>query len=297
MWLLFAILAPFSWGLANPIDSALRRSWIKNDLVLTCALAISKLPVAIVLLLLFARNLTIGWPVLGMFLAGVLWTLPFILYYKSLEREETSRVVLIIQFQPVFVFMMAALLINETLILPQLVAFVLILSGSILAAVKKTESKWHFSKVFLFMFLAAVMWSLADVMFKMYAVYFPDFWSAFAVDIFGSSFPALALFLFPKYRKIAGGLKELSASGWKFFVSSAILGTLGSLSFAYALTLGKASLVSVISGFQPIFALFFGMFLARFLKEIPRESLSRSDLLIKAASFVLILSGLGYLYL
>lgn len=297
MWLLFAILAPLSWGLANPIDSALRRSWIKNDLVLTCALAVARLPMAIVLLFIFAQNLTIGWPVLGMFLAGVLWTLPFILYYKSLEREETSRVVLIIQLQPVFVLTMAAVLINETLVLSQIVAFILILSGSILAAVKKTESRWHFSKVFLFMFLAAIMWSLADVMFKMYAVYFPDFWSAFAVDIFGSSFPALAFFLFPKYKKIAGELKELPASCWNFFVSSAILGTLGSLSFAYALTIGKASLVSVISGFQPIFALFFGMFLARFLKEIPGESLSRSDLLIKAASFVLILSGLGYLYL
>lgn len=297
MWLLFAILAPLSWGLANPIDSALRRNWIKNDLVLTCALAVAKLPVAIVLLLLFARNLTIGWPVLGMFLAGVLWMLPFILYYKSLEREETSRVVLIIQFQPVIVLTMAAVLINETLVLSQFVAFVLILSGSILAAVKKTESKWHFSKVFLFMFLAAVMWSLADVMFKMYAVYFPDFWSAFSVDIFGSSFPALVLFLFPKYRKIAGELKKLSVCGWKFFISSAIFGTLGSLSFAYALTLGKASLVSVISGLQPIFALFFGLFLVRFFREIPKESLTKADLLIKVASFVLVLSGLGYLYL
>lgn len=297
MWLFFAILSPISWAFCNPLDAGLRRYFVKNDLVLTCISALARLPVAVVLLFLFGGDLTVGWPIFGMLLAGVLWTLPFVFYYKALEFEETSRVILILQFMPVFVLSLAAVLIKETLDLSQIAAFVLILSGSILAAMKRVEKKWHFSKVFFFMVLAALMWAMADVLFKKIAVYFPNFWSAFAVDIFGSSLPALFIFLLPKYRKFIGDLRNMSSRGWKFFITSVTFGTLGSLTFAYALVLGKAALTSVISGLQPIFALLFGWALARFFKEIPGESLSKADLVTKGISFVLMFSGLVYLYL
>lgn len=297
MWLFFAILSPICWAFCNPLDSGLRRYFIKNDLVLTCLSALARLPVVVVLLFLFREDLVLGWPFFGMLLSGVLWTLPFIFYYKSLECEETSRVVLILQFMPVFVLSLAAILIKETLNLSQFIAFVLILSGSILAAFKKIETKWHFSKVFFFMVLAALMWALADVLFKKFAVYFPNFWSAFAVDIFGSSLPAFFLFLIPRYRKFIVEMKNMPMRGWKFFIVSVTFGTFGSLTFAYALTIGKAALTSVISGIQPLFALFFGCFLARFFREIPGESLLKVDLITKALSFVLMFSGLVYLYL
>lgn len=297
MWLIFAILAPVFWGFSNPVDSVLRRHFIKNDFVLTCLLALTKLPLVLLLLVIFAGDLTLSWPVFGMFFAGVLWTLPFVLYFKSLEREETSRVILMIQFQPVFVLILAALILNEILVLSQLAAFVLILAGSILAAIKKTETRWHFSKVFFFMLLASLGWSLADVLFKKFVVYFPNFWSAFAVDVLGSSFPALFIFLLSRYRKIVSELKSLPVYAWKFFTAAAVLSTFGSLCFAYALTLGKAALTIVISGFQPLFAMFFGWLLSRFFREISRESLSRVDLLLKGASFVLMTVGLVSLYL
>lgn len=295
MWLFFAIMAPLFWGFANPMDAALRRHWLKDDLVMTSVFAITKLPVAICLMFLFGQGMVFGWPFVWMFIAGIIWMLAFVFYYKAMQIEEVSRVVLILQFQPIMIFILGMIMIGETLKGNQLMAFALILFGSVLAAFKKRESKWHFSKAFMFILIADLMWSIGDVMFKKYAVYFPNFWSAFSVELLGSSLLGGLLFLMPKYRTILGGFK-MPVRGWGLFFTSAVFGTVGSLVFAYALTLGKASLTSVIVGIQPLVALFSGLILHKFMKEVPKDSIKNEDLLIKAISFVLIIWGLVYLY-
>ena len=156
MWLFFAILAPICWALANPLDSSLRRNYIKNDAFLTWVSSLAKLPVAIVLLITFSEGFTWGWHVPGMFLTGFLWMLPFIFYYKALQFEETSRVILIMQFLPDFIIIIAAVFIGERLDLQLSMAFVLIFVGSLMAAMRKHESKWHFSRAFVLMALAAL---------------------------------------------------------------------------------------------------------------------------------------------
>ena len=186
-------------------------------------------------------------------------------------------------------------MIGETLNVSQIVAFVLILSGSVLAAFKKRESKWHFSQAFVLILIADVLWSIGDVMFKKYAGDFPNFWAAFYVELLGSSLLGGVIFLMPKYRAILKGFK-LPAVGWNLLLLSAVFGTLGSLFFAYALTLGKAALTIVIVGLQPLFALISGLVLHKFISEVPRDSVKREDLFIKTSSFVLIILGFTYLY-
>ncbi len=295
MWLLFSILAPLLWAVGNPIDGALRRNWIKDDMFMTGLFALTKLPVAIGFMVIFGQGIVLGWPFFWMFFAGIIWMLGFVFYYKAMQIEEVSRVVLFLQFQPIIIFIIGAMMLGETLSFSQFIAFLLIFSGSILAAIKKSESKWHFSKAFLFIFVADIIWALADVMFKKFAVYFPNFWSAFAVDLFGSSILGLFLFFLPKYRIVFKNFR-LPIRGWSMLFISATVGTIGSLAFAYALILGKVALTSVIMGIQPFFAFIFALLLHFFFKEIPRESIAKANLLVKLFSFVLIVSGLVYLY-
>lgn len=295
MWLLFAVLAPLCWGFANPMDAAMRRSWIKNDLVLMSIFALVKLPVAIALMALFGQGIVLDASFVWMFIAGVIWMTAFVFYYKAMQLEEVSRVVLILQFQPIMILLLGMVMIGETLNVNQIVAFSLILFGSVLAAFKKKESKWHFSQAFILILIADVLWSVGDVMFKKYVGDFPNFWAAFSVDLLGSSLLGGVIFLIPKYRNVFRNFK-LPVKGWKLLCVSALFGTAGSLFFAYALTLGKAALTSVIVGLQPLFALISGLILHRFVSEIPRDSIKREDLLIKGASFILIFLGFIYLY-
>jgi len=296
MWLFFAVMAPFFWGMANPVDAALRRNWLKDDLVMTGFFALTKLPVALGLIVVFGQGIVFGWPVFWMFCQGVIWMLAFVFYYRAMQIEEVSRVVLLLQFQPIMMLILGRIFLGENLAGIQFVAFALILFGSVLAALKKNQAKWHFSNAFLLVLIADLMWSVADIFFKRYQVFFPNFWSAFGVDLLGSSLLGALLFFIPKYKTLLSGFK-LSKMAWGLIFFSSLFGTLGSLVFAYALTLGNVALTSVIIGLQPLFALMSGISLNWFIKEVPKESIRGVDLLIKGVSFALIFWGLIVLYL
>lgn len=295
MWLFFSVLAPLLWAFGNPVDAAIRRNWIRDDFFLTSIFAFTKLPVAIGLLLIFGQGIVLDWSFFWMFFGGMLWMTAFIFFYRSMQMEEVSRVVLILQFQPILILLVAALMLGESITFSQFLAFLLILGGSVLAAIKKSEVKWRFSKAFWLVIIADLIWSLSDVMFKKFAVGFPNFWAAFGVFILGSSLIGAFALLLPRYRLVMKTLK-LPFRALGLFFLSAICGTAGSLFFSYALILGNAALTSVITGLQPLFALMFSILLGFFLKEIPRESLGKTDLIIKSVAFVLIISGLIYLY-
>jgi len=76
---------------------------------------------------------------------------------------------------------------------------------------------------------------------------------------------------------------------------SFFIGVGGSVSFAYALTLGSVSLSSVIIGIQPLFVFIFGHIFSRIFSAIPREPLDAFGLLSKACALVFVLVGLWYL--
>ncbi|MEK7672903.1 MAG: DMT family transporter [Patescibacteria group bacterium] len=296
MWLLFSILSPLLWAVANPLDAGLRRNFFKNDFVLTWLSALAKLPLAIALLIPFIGDISLNWEFFEMFLIGMFWTIPFVFYYKSMEFEEASRIILIMQFLPVFVLIIANLFIGETLTMHQFLAFLLILSAGILASFRKIEGKWSFSKAFWFMVTAVLLWATADVLFKYAEEGFEAFWPAFGVYTLGSSLPPLFLLLIPKYKKMINShLKNVSLKGWSLLAVSVLAGTAGSFSFSYALTLGKASLTAVLVGIQPLLVFIFSFIFSRIFKEIPAESAKTTDLILKLVSIVLAVAGLIYL--
>lgn len=295
-WLLFSILAPLFWGLSNPLDAAVRRCYIKNDFVLTWLLVLMRLFLAVILFLVWGTDFIWGWNTFILMIAGFLWTLPFLFYFKALEFEETSRVVLFIQMGPIAVFLLAWLIMGETLTLSQFVAFLLILFGGTLAAFKKVNKKWHFSKAFLLLIVASLMWALSDVLFKYLEPFFGTFKNAFVIYFFGGGLPALFVVFFPqKLKLIKKHMTGLGFRAWSILSVTFVSGILGSVAVAYALTLGKASLTTVFAGLQPLFAFIFGVIFVSFIKEIPKESMTRSDIIFKALSLVFILAGLIYL--
>ncbi len=296
MWLFYAVLSTTLWALTNPTDAALRRHFIKNDFDLAWFLTFFRLPVALILLVIF-RN-SIAWDVNTalMLLAGFLWTLPIAFYYRAVEFEEVSRVVIFMQLLPVFTLIIAGIFIGERLEWYQFFAFFLILFGGIFAAIRKIEGVWHFSKAFGLLVLAALCWAASDVMFKAFEIGFLSFWSAFSVYFLGSSLFSLVLLFSPKrVSRVFSNFKNLPSRGWMLLVFANTAGISGSLFFAYALTLGKASLTTVIVGIQPLLAFVFAYLLGRIFPEIPRESVDRKSITFKLFSLFLVVLGLIYL--
>ena len=295
-WLLFSLLGPMFWAMTNPLDAALRRYFVKDEIALTWFLTLFRFVLAVILFFIFGDIVEFNWGLVALFTAGTLWTLPLYFYFRALEFEEPSRVALFNQVLPVFVLLIAWFFIGEMLSANQLFAFGLIFIGGILAAFKRINKKWHISQAFPLIIFAAFLWASSDVMFKHFSAQFPDFTSAFLLYFIGAGLPALIMFFFPKKSfTILESYKTLSFKGWMILFSSMFFGIAGSASFAYALTLGEASLTAVLIGLQPLFVFVFGWILSVFINEVKPESLKSESLVFKLMSLFIILAGLFYL--
>ncbi len=292
-WLFFALLAPLLWAFTNIFDGALRRHFIKSDFALTWIAAVSRLPFVIIFFWIGGFEIPALPVLLLMFLGGMLWTGPMALYFKAIEFEEPSRVALLLQMMPIFTLLIAYLLLGETLSTIQAIAFGILITAGVLAAIKQTGKGWHFSKAFVLVLIAGLLWAFSDVLFKKFELVFSNFFAAFAIYFFGSFLVSIFSMFNKKGRKsILSYFSNLPIRAWLMLIGSMLAGICGSISFAYALTLGKASLTAVIIGAQPLIVFILGLLFARFISEIRKEDTSKNALILKAISFGLVIVGL-----
>lgn len=295
-WLIFAILGPMLWGFSNVIDSGVRRQFVKNDFAMTWFLSATRLPLVAALFIFMGAKAPGYTEVLWMIIGGLMWIVPYVFYYKAVEREEISRIALFSQIVPVFTLIIAFFALKERLSMPQFAAFVLLLAGGALAAMKRLEGIWRFSKAFWLIALASFLWAGSDVIFKKFEPAFNGFLYAFSFYFLGSFIVSIiTLFLKSGRTLITKYFSGLPPRAWVLLAIDQIFGISGSAAFAYALTLGKASLTTVIIGTQPIFVLIFNLILSKCVKEIQKEDTNRKVLFIKGISFILIILGLVYL--
>lgn len=276
------------------IDGAVRRHYVKHDMAMTWFLSATRLPVIIVFFLVFSVKIPADTSnLLFMLLGGILWIFPFVFYYKAVEFEEISRIALLGQMTPIFVALISYFALNEVLTLNQWLAFILILFAGIMASLNKIEGKWRFSKAFWLLMLATVLWASSDVIFKKIEPEFNGFISAFSFYFLGSFLLAVIMPILPKSRAmITQYFLRKDSKMWTLLILDQLFGISGSMAFAYALTLGKASLTAVLIGTQPLFTFVFGLILIRFIPEVIKENVNRRSLLIKGLSFAFIIIGL-----
>jgi drug/metabolite transporter (DMT)-like permease len=296
VWLIFALSGPILWGASNVFDSSLRRHYIKNDWALTWLTAAARLPFALVFLFLGGWTLP-NWTILfWMGVGGALWTIPFLFYYKAMETEDPSRVSVFIQLVPAFTLINAFLILQEKLTASQGISFALLISAGLLASLKTIRGKWRWSGAFAWLALSCFLWSLSDIFFKKFESSFANFHSAFGIYFLGS-FIVAGLFAFHprKLKSTVSHFMHMPRRAWWIFWVDEIMGVSGSILFAYALTLGKASLTSAMSGTQPLSTFFVGLALAPLMKDISREDVTRNALILKLISFTLVIAGLAFL--
>lgn len=292
-WLFFSAVAPVLWGLSNAGDAIVRRSFVKSDLANTWFLSVSRLPILAGLLLYAGFEIPSATAVAMMIIAGLFWMAPFILYYKAIEFEEPSRVALLIQSTPVFILIVSFFLIGERLTPIELGAFALLIFGGVVASFRHAEGRLHLSRALPIVFLACLLWAFSDVFFKKYEAAFSNFYAGFAIYFVGSFLFAILMLFTKKTRQhIAVNFRGLPARAWTIIAINQIVGLTGSVAFAYALTLGKASLTSAFIASQPLFAFAFGFLLKRFLPEAQPEELGGKSLLTKSAALMFIAGGI-----
>ncbi len=296
-WFLIALIAPVLWAVSNHLDKYLiSRYFTKGGvgalMIFSAVIGFLLLPViyfiepaVLSLNPIFAAMQTLN---------GMMYVVAILPYFYALNKEDASMVAPLFQVMPIFGYFLALIFLGENLTITQMSASLLIIFGAVLISMKNDgKGKKFKSQVFWLMMLSSFFLSVNGLIFKYVAIH-TDYWASSFWEYVGLSVCAILLFIFVKsyrrqflnvfaYDKTAvltlNGLNEVVNTG-------------GQLVMSYATLLAPLALVWVVNGFQSLFVLIIGIFLAIFFPKLTDESLDKKYILQKVIAILVMFMGM-----
>lgn len=292
-WVAPAIASPFVYALVSVGDK-----WILSGL---------KLRITSFYLFVGASQLTISigiWLILGFsdasfdakaaaFSGGLLWGLGLLIYFWALRREQMGRVVPVWQASPIFAAILGVAILGETVEWWGWLAVLLVVAGAVLVSADPSQLRsGKFSGIFLFVFAAAGLIGVAQVLLKFSAGEM-DVWHNMALRGVGL-FVGLGLpFIRPSIIRDLLSVLPNRRLGLPLVVTEAVGPFIGNALLLIALANGPVSLVSGLLGTRPIFVLLITLAIARFANRMLSEKFSRADILTKAGASAAVVGGVA----
>lgn len=293
---LLSLIAPAMWALSNHFDKFIVSRYFKEAslggmMIFSALIAVAILPVAFVLQ---DEGLAVGSATaLALIANGCLYLLAVQLYLMALRISDASSSVPILQLTPVVSFVLAYLILGETLSSEQMLGGVLIVLGAVAISFEISEGgplKCR-GDVFGLMFLSSFLFALQYILFKVYAMH-ADFWSTIFWESIGFVCFGIFLLVFVQsYRR--DFLAVFVRQGWATTINLAgeVFNITGKIAFNYVSLLIPITLAWVGVGFQPLFVLLYSVILTAFFPHIGAEKVMGRHLIQKAVSVGVMLVG------
>lgn len=295
MWLLYAFLGPVAWALSVHIDKYLiDRYFPESDtavlMLFTALVGVVALPVIWwfepVVLAPSLKSIVV------MTASGVMYVGSMLFYLKAIQSEEASVVAPMFQLTTIFSFLLAWLMLGETLTLLAGVGAVLIVGGVLFVSLdgdfRPHAVPW---KIIAGMVACTFILALANVIFKFYAVA-DDFWTTTFWTFVGEGLFGAVLLMRGKIRHQFAHVVR-THPGALFGVNGAneLVNLGGGLSVRYATMLAPIALVSAVASTTTLFVVGFGTALSFWAPHLSREDISRASLIRKAIAAVVVTAG------
>ncbi len=232
-------------------------------------------------------------------LAGGAFVFACFFLYSALEQFEASRVIPAIGGTlPLFTMGIVYVLSkgNISFSSKDLIAFLLLVAGSVLISVKK--GKTISFKSFVFSASAAFLFSLSFVLMKSLYLELP-FWTTLIISRAGAFLVSL-LFLFDQGVRAAVFQKKpvFKKKTGLIFIANQGVGALASLlqNWAVAIApLGYLAFINALEGTRYVFLFGLSILLSTKFPKIAEEKISKENILQKTIAILIIISGLALL--
>lgn len=251
-------------------------------------------------------------------LAGLLFLVTLVFWYKALHQSEATRVVPIVgALVPVFSFILSFIFLGESLSERELLAFLILIGGGVLISVKQT-------KFYVFrQFTERVRGVFGDILGGIHAAYRPTqrliinsvtsalffaayyvlikyiymhqpFIGAFVWSRLGSFLACIAILLVPIWRKsIKESRSDSGQSGNLFFFFSVrLLAALAFIMLNWAISKGNVALINSLQGVQYVFLILLVLFISNKYPKVSEEELGGGVLVQKVIGATLVSAGL-----
>jgi uncharacterized membrane protein len=294
-WFFIALMAPALYAVCNHLDKYLLSRFFKGGQVGSLVLFSSLFGIFFLPIVYFIQpdvvSINFNWGLI-LVINGTLTIVALLFYFKALENEEASVIVPFMQLTPILVFILAFLILGETLNPGEIMACLLILAGAMVLSIEFTgKVKIKYSIVFL-MLGSCLALAVSTVIFKMVAIEV-GFWASIFWEFIGKIFIGIFIYInFDSYRKQFLDVLKHNRRSVIFLNSlNETLFIFGDGIFSFASLLAPVAVISSLGGLQPAFVFIFGIILTVFFPKISKEKIGKYDLLQKAIAIILIVLG------
>lgn len=293
-WLAVTIFSYFLNAVALTIDKFLLSKKIPNPAVYT--FFISALSLVALILVPFGFQLYAWDQILTALVAGLFFTGALFFMFKAVSRHEASRVTPFMGgLQPIFIFILAFLFLGERLDVQSLVAFIIMISGTVVISWQRGGG--HKSS-YIMAIISTALFAISYTLNK-YVYLEQDFISGFVWTRVGAFIGALYFLFFKSNRRdIFKEVKSPSKGSSSLFVGGQIAGALSFILVNYAISISDSvALVNALRGSEYVFLFFIILAISRKHPKLLKEQMAGTSLWQKIAATVLIMSGLFILFI
>lgn len=295
MWLVFAFLGPLSWAVSTHIDKYLVDRYFQNSdtavlMVFTAFVGVVALPI----IWFFQPGIfsPSTQAIAVMTASGVMYIASMLFYLRAIQSEEASVVAPLFQTTTIFSFILAWLMLGETLNWKAAGGAALIIAGVLFLSLDSELRLQRIKlKVVLGMLVCTFILALANVLFKFYAVQ-DDFWTTTFWTFVGEALFGVFILSLPHYRRQFVHLVR-THTGPLLGVNGAneMINLGGGLSVRYATMLAPVALVSAVASTTTVFVVVLGTLLSWLVPRLSREDISRGSLARKAVAAIIVTAG------
>jgi len=255
-------------------------------------------------------------------LAGFLFLVTLVFWYKALHQSEASRVVPVVgALVPIFSFILSFVFLGEALTEQQLLAFIILICGGVLISIKHTKVYSYqkvvnrfrevigdifgnvpagvqpTSRILVNSVTAAVFFAVYYVLMKYIYTYQP-FVGSFVYSRLGSFIGVILMLFVPEWRRIIFKQQQgaKTPKNLFYFLIIRLLAAAAFIMINWAISLGNVAIVNALQGVQYLFLFVIILLISNKFPKMLNEQLGGGVLIQKLIGTVLICLGL-YLFI
>lgn len=297
-WFFIALITPIFHGIANFVDKILLSKYFQNFSLFVFMIysAISSIIILPIFLIFGGVNILQfpNYDILLLITAGICGALAIYFYLFALYREDASVVVPFFQLIPIASFILSRIILGENLSSWQIIGSLIIISGATILSVEIEEGKKikFRHQVVLAMVVMAILMALSGVLFKFVAID-NNFWLSNFWETVGFALVGIVIFLVKTKDRHAfyNSIKTHKSKITLSVLLSEFFTLGGNVSLNYAFLLSPIALVRVVEGYQPVFALIFGIMITKMFPHVLQEKMHWKHLVPKIIAIIVIFVG------
>lgn len=297
MGIFFSILSPLIFAVNNFFDKFFLEKYNLQPITMTVINGISGFITGLLIFIVIGSYFLDLKSTVLILSSGFVMMLCLVAYYAALSRDETSRVVPLFQFTPVIVLIMSYFLLGEKLYAKQYFGSILVIASAFAISLEKFDSKiFKLRPAFWLMVLSSLLYSISLVLYK-FGVSETSFIRTLPYEGLGMMLGSLAVLSYGNNRKVLfNQIKTFKLKQYLLLSLNDSIYISARYTTYFALSLVSASIVNILLGLQPLFALLCGITLTVWFPKVIKENIKKKVLIQKIIFILLIFFGLYLIF-